>query len=159
MGSHSLPCPIIKRPLGWSCWLLSFRICYHNLPLKGRSLFDLTKYYILNLVSGEMAVSQLLFLRTRSKERNAATLIANGPKGIKKLFRQHQTIHWFSLFSGPSWITLLEKLGSNCCLQVKNRNARARCKICSKLTIKTPERCQWCVSHLVTVFLLLTFSS
>ena len=34
-----------------------------------------------------MAVSQLLFLHTRSKERNAATLIANGPKGMKKAFQ------------------------------------------------------------------------
>ena len=27
-------------------------------------------------------------------------------------------------------------------LKVKNRNTRARCEICSKLTIKTPERRQ-----------------
>ena len=51
-------------------------------------------------------------------------------------------------------------------LKVKNRNTRTRCKICSKLTIKTPERCQWHrsgvlivnfehVSQLVLVFLFL----
>ena len=34
-----------------------------------------------------MAVSQLLFLHTRSKERKAATLIANGPKGMKTAFQ------------------------------------------------------------------------
>ena len=28
-------------------------------------------------------------------------------------------------------------------LKVNNRNIRIRCEICSKLTIKTPERCQW----------------
>ena len=28
-------------------------------------------------------------------------------------------------------------------VKVNNRNTRARCEICSKLTIKTPERCQW----------------
>ena len=28
-------------------------------------------------------------------------------------------------------------------LKVSNRNARTRCEICSKLTIKTPERRQW----------------
>ena len=50
-----------------------------------------------------------------------------------------------------------------------NRNTRARCEICSKLTIKTPERRQWRlsgvisvnfehISHFVLVFLLLTFS-
>ena len=46
-----------------------------------------------------------------------------------------------------------------------NRNVRARCGICSKLTIKTPERRQWrrsdvfinfeVVSHFFLVFLLL----
>ena len=53
--------------------------------------------------------------------------------------------------------------------KVNNRNSRTRCEICSKLTIKTPERRQWCrsgifivnfehISHLVLVFLLLTLS-
>ena len=28
----------------------------------------------------------------------------------------------------------------NCMFKVNNRNTRARCEICSKLTIKTPER-------------------
>ena len=53
--------------------------------------------------------------------------------------------------------------------KVNNRNTRTRCEICSKLTIKTPERCQWRrsglfivnyehISHLVLVFLLLTLS-
>ena len=52
-------------------------------------------------------------------------------------------------------------------LKVNIRNTRTRCEICSKLTIKTPERRQWCrsgvfivsfehISHLVLVFLLLT---
>ena len=27
-------------------------------------------------------------------------------------------------------------------LKVNNRNTRKRCEICSKLTVKTPERCQ-----------------
>ena len=31
-------------------------------------------------------------------------------------------------------------------LKVNNRNTRARCEICSKLTIKTPERCHWRVN-------------
>ena len=53
--------------------------------------------------------------------------------------------------------------------KVNNRNTRTRCEICSKLTIKTPERRQRCrysvfivnfehISHLVLVFLLLTLS-
>ena len=47
----------------------------------------------------------------------------------------------------------------NYLLKVNNRNARARCGICSKLTIKTPERSGICmayfehISQLVLVFL------
>ena len=51
--------------------------------------------------------------------------------------------------------------------KVNNKNTRTRCEICSKLTMKTPERRQWrCsgvfivnfehISHLILVFLLLT---
>ena len=51
-------------------------------------------------------------------------------------------------------------------LKINNRNTRTRCEICSKLTVKTPERRHWlrfCVfivnfeliSHIVLVFLLL----
>ena len=51
----------------------------------------------------------------------------------------------------------------------KNTNTKKRCEICSKLTIKTPERCQWrssCIfivnfehiAHLSLVFLLLTLN-
>ena len=53
--------------------------------------------------------------------------------------------------------------------KVNNRNTKARCEICSKLTIKTPERWYWRrsgvfignfehISHLVLVILLLTLS-
>ena len=58
---------------------------------------------------------------------------------------------------------------SNYMFKVNNRNTRTRCKICSKLTIKIPERCHWRrfgifivnferISHLVLVFLQLTLS-
>ena len=52
-------------------------------------------------------------------------------------------------------------------LKVDNRNTRVRCEICSKLTMKTPERClrpgAFIVNfehilHLVLVFLLLTLN-
>ena len=57
----------------------------------------------------------------------------------------------------------------NYMFKANNRNTRARCEICSKLTIKTPERRQWLlsdvfvvnfehISHLVLVILLLTLS-
>ena len=48
--------------------------------------------------------------------------------------------------------------------KVNNKNTRTRCKKCSKLTIKTPERRRVFIvnlehiSHLVLVFLLLTLS-
>ena len=53
--------------------------------------------------------------------------------------------------------------------KVNNRNTRAMCEICSKLTIKIPERLNWRrsgifivnfehISHLVLVFLLLTLN-
>ena len=54
-------------------------------------------------------------------------------------------------------------------LKVNNRKTRTRCEICSKLTIKTPERHHWRssgvfivsfehISHLLLMFLLLTLS-
>ena len=54
-------------------------------------------------------------------------------------------------------------------LKVNNRNTRTSCEICSKLTIKTPERRHWrCsgvfivnfeyISHLALVFQLLTLN-
>ena len=54
-------------------------------------------------------------------------------------------------------------------IKVNDRNTRAECEICSKLTIKTPERRHWRRfgvfivnfehnSHLVLVFLLLTLN-
>ena len=54
-------------------------------------------------------------------------------------------------------------------LKVNNRNTRTSCEICSKLTIKTPERrhCRCSgvfivnfehISHLALVFLLLTLN-
>ena len=57
----------------------------------------------------------------------------------------------------------------NYMLKVNNRNTRTRCEICSKLTIKTPERHHWPrfgvflvnfehISHFFLMFLLLTSS-
>ena len=55
------------------------------------------------------------------------------------------------------------------CYKFNNRNNRTKHELCSELTIKTPEQCHWrcCgvfivnfqhISHLVLVFLLLTWS-
>ena len=57
----------------------------------------------------------------------------------------------------------------NYMFKINNRNTRTRCEMCSKLTIKTPERRHWRhsgvfivnfkrISHLVLVFMLLTLS-
>ena len=57
----------------------------------------------------------------------------------------------------------------NCTFKVNNRSSRTRCEICSKLTIKIPERRHWRrsgifiinfehISHLILVFLVLTLS-
>ena len=55
----------------------------------------------------------------------------------------------------------------NYIFKVNNRNTRTRCEICSKLTIKIPERWRRSgtfivnfehISHLVLVFLLITLS-
>ena len=40
----------------------------------------------------------------------------------------------------------------NYMLKVNNRNTRTRYEICSKLTIKTPERCQWRCSGVFVTF-------
>ena len=58
----------------------------------------------------------------------------------------------------------------NYMFKVNNRNTRTRSEVCSKLTIKIPERRQWRrsgifivnfehISNLVLVFLLLTLSN
>ena len=68
------------------------------------------------------------------------------------------------------WIRLICIIqASNYMFKVNNRNIRARCEICSKLTIKIPERRHWRpsgifivnfehISHLIIVFLLLTLN-
>ena len=41
--------------------------------------------------------------------------------------------------------------GNFCLAKLNNRNTRKRCKICSKLSLKTPERRQWCLSSVFIV--------
>ena len=58
---------------------------------------------------------------------------------------------------------------NKCMFRVNNRNSRKRCEIYLKLTVKTPDSCQWYrsdifivnfehISHLFRVFLLLTLN-
>ena len=93
-------------------------------------------------------------------------LIKNGVKMFYQPFLFMNTVkdkflfHFFTINNNPAGI---------CLLKVNNRSTRTRCEICSKLTIKTPERHQWRrsgvfvvnfehISHLVLVFLLLTLN-
>ena len=79
----------------------------------------------------------------------------------------HLISHSKSLFF-PSNYHIHSPTG-NYMFKVNNRNSRTRCKICSKLTIKAPQRRQWRrsevfifnfehISQLVLVFLLLALN-
>ena len=78
---------------------------------------------------------------------------------------------YLSLFWPDEIETLfpIKDLASNYMFKINDRNTRTRCEICSKLTVKIPERRQWHrsgifivnfehISHLVLVFLLLNLS-
>ena len=88
---------------------------------------------------------------------------------------KHWIFIWFRYFTIATFryfaMLLLQHLfqAGNCMFKVHNRNARTRCEISSKLTIKTPQRRHWrCsgvfivnsehISHLFLVFLLLNLS-
>ena len=71
-------------------------------------------------------------------------------------------------FARVSLLSVFTPAG-NYMFKVNDRNTKTRCEICSKLTIKIPERRHWrrsvifiinfeYISHLVLVFLLLTLS-
>ena len=75
---------------------------------------------------------------------------------------------YFHMFSKNPQVNYSLPAG-NYMFKVNNRNAKTRCEICSKLTIKITERRQWRhsgifivnfehIPHLVLVFLLLTLS-
>ena len=84
----------------------------------------------------------------------------------------HTNIYWDHLLCAYKQLFALHcwmNPAGNYMFKVNNRNTRTRCEICSKLTIKTPERRQWRrsgvfivnfehISHLVLVFLLLTLN-
>ena len=77
-------------------------------------------------------------------------------------------IEKFEYFFGLRLVVLLLRHSDNLSpagiylLKVNNRNTRARCEICSKLTIKTPSGVFSVnfenISHLVLAFLLLTLN-
>ena len=98
-------------------------------------------------------------------------LISRWNYGIAVVTTSIQMICFFSvnICITSSATTALNYLAGIYLLNVHNRNIKTRCEICSKLTIKTPERRPWCSSgvffvnikhvlHLVLVILLLTLT-
>ena len=80
-------------------------------------------------------------------------------------------LHWLSFqkYQRCGWVEDIVFQAGNCMFKVNNRNTRARSEICSRLTIKTPERRQLSpsdvfivnfeyISQLFLVFPLLTVS-
>ena len=61
---------------------------------------------------------------------------------MNELFEQRNIIYNLrsqtDFTTGP--ISTVTNPAGNCMFKVNNRNTRTRCEICSKLTIKTPER-------------------
>ena len=97
-----------------------------------RSWFDFEKvFFVLCFLLGQRAVGQwrrpFLFLTTTSTCSRAHF----SPVDLLKIVLDH-------LFSSLAIGNYMSK--------VNNKNTRTRCDICSKLTIKTPERCQWQVN-------------
>ena len=92
-------------------------------------------------------------------EQVNASLISTATAPRSNYKEKSNTVNLLTTTIDPAFIYLLK---------VNKRNTRRRCEICSKLTIKIPERRQWCcsgifivnfehISHLL-VFLLLTLS-
>ena len=94
----------------------------------------------------------------------------------KRLPAQEFSCEFCKTYQSNLFLEHLRAAASVCCIpavnyvfKVSNRNTRTRSEICSKLTIKTPERYHWRrsdffivnfehISHHVLLFLLLTLS-
>ena len=90
--------------------------------------------------------------------------LRSGTFEISFCFRLHWGPHNIHCSTHPIYIPVGIYL-----LEVRNRNTRKRCEICSKLTIRTPKRRHWLpsgvfivnfehISHFLLVFLFLTLS-
>ena len=113
----------------------------------------------------------LLLLGTflfESREFRNVTLVENFIQTLKNclLFDESVNIVWYELWKNQYWED------SPACiylLKVNNRNSETICEICSKLTIKKPERRHWRrsgvfivdfehMSHLALMFLFLIWT-
>ena len=135
-------------------------------------LFGIPKYF-LTINKAEFDVLQVTLERFKNSMMTWLSffiivlsfpiLLDSGDKfNVHKSFRRCAGRSLNVLCTFPAGIYLLK-------FNNRNTNTRTRCEICSKLTIKTPERRQWhrsgifivnfkYISHLVLVFLLLTLT-
>ena len=77
--------------------------------------------------------------------------------GITCFYPSNSLLPRNSCFFSRQFFCFFGQIVSIYMFKVNNRNTRTRCEICSKLTIKTPERNSEHISHLVLVFLQLNF--
>ena len=144
---------------------ITLNFCVHHIsrkftrirPLLNENLFNLRGNHFTTSSSGSQKRSQLdspTILKHLTKHYD-------GFLKIYKTFRMH-CIVWWKIFQ-----TVFFPAG-NYMFKVKNKNTRTRCKVCSKLIIKTPERRHWHrsgvfiinsehISHLVLVRVSIVF--
>ena len=118
---------LIMKDTKW-LWVAFIIVCY-LLTLNIFSLGIVAKFTLSHDFSGNR--NQLIPLKSLSKVNHAVEKWLSA-----LLFTPSKTP------MNPAGIYLFK---------VNNRNTRTRCEICSKLTIKTPERRQWLASLLLTL--------
>ena len=133
-----------------------------------RSLSQISGWYISVFISGLLLTNANFIFRDKAETKLCYLIMKNTrvKKCPKKRLPKRFLQRLFYLF----WKCFVLKIpAGNYMFKVNNRNTGTRCEICSKLTIKIPERCRWRrssvfavnfehISHFVLVFLLLTLS-
>ena len=94
-----------------------------------------------------MATEKLLRIKYYSEYRSSG-------KGFRvqnvQLDHSHLVNSWIYVFM----VILNQIINSMQCFKVNNKNTRKRCEMCSKLTIKTPERHYW---HSYGIFIIFEY--
>ena len=97
-------------------------------------------------------------MEVSKRKKIEAVLFKKAYFGIKPKLREVK-----NFFLGSSFFDMGRVARMVYLLKVNNKNTETRCKLCSKLTIRTPERHNWChsgvfivnfkhISHIVLVF-------
>ena len=128
---------------------------------------------LFSVQTDEFPYSNFKMLRTNLiLDRPERVLLITAKLTMKMVFYFYSMSNFFLLSQErvPVYLALRTPIPANIYLfKVNNGNIRKRCEICSKLTIKTPERCQWrCsavfivnferISHFFLVFPLLPWN-